>query len=199
MDEDIKQAYQNLCDVNNILETLGILYTLDGGTLIGVARQKDFCQDDHNDIDLTVPYDPKFFNGRSQRDIAVEIMEMAGRLGFTLYHYWRKQPKTTAQLSIQRGASKIDIMFKEEKNGKTWWTIYGGGRRMTYKAVPARHFFGPIDSFQVVQLKEVRFLAPAFSDEYLKLRYGDWMTPVHASEYSCYQNDKSIVKNYEKI
>ncbi len=197
MNEEIQQAFDNLNDINSIMERLAILYTLDGGTLLGAHRDQDFCQDDHNDIDLTIPFDQDRYVV-PVRDLAMNILEEATKMGFVLYHYWRKQEKTTAQLSLMRGKSKVDIMFKERLGIKAWWTIYGGKNGITYKAVPLTHFFGDPD-FERVTLRGRHFLAPNHCEDYLTTRYGDWETPVHASKFSCYNTDKSIIKSYEEI
>lgn len=196
--EERAEAFNNLCQIDFILNELNYLYFLDGGTLLGAVREQDFCEDDHDDIDLTIISDGE----NDSTENILKIIETASRYGFSLYHYWKKEPKTTAQISLKKYGLKIDIMFKRVKGKSLWWTIYGGPNKITYKRVPAE--FATKDNGTKVKLKEVeirakRFLAPYEATSYLTCRYGNWKTKVHRSQYSCYQTDKAIVKSYEEI
>jgi len=190
-DQEKAQAFQNLIDFKTILDKLEIEFVLDGGTLLGAYRDKDFCEDDHDDIDLTTLCDPK---------IAIDILEEAGTKGFELYHYWKKEEKTTAQIAVKREGLKIDLMFKEIKStfggwDKGWWTIFGGHNKVTYKSVPADFYLRTRE----IDFKGTKFLIPRDVEDYLKLRYGDWKVPVHRRDYSCFKTDKVIRDSYEKI
>jgi len=185
------QAFQNLVDFKTILDKFEIEFILDGGTLLGAYRDKDFCEDDHDDIDLTTLCDPK---------IAIDILEEAGTKGFEIYHCWQKEEKTTAQIAVKREGLKIDLMFKEIKStigelDKGWWTIFGGPNKVTYKSVPADFYLRTRE----YTFKGMKFLIPEQVEDYLKLRYGEWEKPVHRREFSCFKTDRVIKESYEKI
>ncbi len=187
-EKEKKQAFENLIAIRKILNRLKIKFMLDGGTLLGAYRDKDFCVDDHNDIDLTT------IDGS---DKAIDLIEMAGEVGFSLYHYWRRNDMaehSTAQVSFIKDNLKIDLMFKELKENNAWWTIFAGPN-VTYKSVPA-HFY--TERKQHI-FKDKRFMIPKNTEDYLKLRYGDWTIPVHRREFSCFKTDKVIRDSYEKI
>jgi len=177
-----------LRDFQRILDARGIIFYLDGGTLLGAYRDGKFCEDDHDDIDLTT------FEAPTAARIH-DILEDAAEAGFAVYHFWRKTPTTTAQLSVERGGVKIDLMFKERRHKKVWWTVWRG-RVPTHKAVKALYF----SSDRAIAFAESIFRGPAFIEEYLEARYGDWKTPVHRRDYSCYSTDRCIVRGgYDAI
>ena len=178
-------AMENLLEVKEALDFLKVDFVLDGGTLLGAYRDNDFCEDDHDDIDLTTLHDSS---------IAIDIVEALSEKGFELYHYWEKGEKNTAQLSMKRHGLKIDLMFKEVKRKNAWWTVFQG-KKLIYKRVPAKYY----NKTELISFQRNEFNIPKETEDYLELRYGDWKTPIHRREFSCYTSDKVIVENYEKI
>jgi len=185
-DLEIQKAKESLFLFKKILDKHDVNFILDGGTLLGAHRDKDFCKGDHTDIDLTTLVDPS---------VALDILEDAGKEGFTLYHCWHSEPKTTAQISVKRGTIKIDLMFKKIKGRQAWWTVFGGPNRITYKSVPERFY----TKTREIEFFGEKFFGPKDISGYLKYRYGDWKIPVSAQDYSCYKSDKCIKESYEKI
>lgn len=186
----VEAAHKALHDIVEILLSLQVVYYLDGGTLLGFYRDGTFCEDDHDDIDLTV--------SAENWGKVKEIIKKAYEAGFELYHEWPRDTERhrSGQLAFKRDNVKVDIMFKETKrlSDRVWWTVYGGPKGVTYKATPAE--------FTRVKVgKAGGYLMPKEADLYLEYRYGDWKIPVHRREYSCYTTDKSIIKDntYEAI
>lgn len=198
--EDAKKA---LFDIKEILEKNNLLFCLDGGTLLGAIRDKDFCKDDWDDIDLTVcgfiykagEVATAFF------DITV-LVEQASEKKFELYHYWEpdQEKKHSGQISFIRDGIKVDIMFKQIKGENSWWTVYRGSQ-VVYKSVPKKFYDDMVKIPFLTESQDNKnwFFAPKDFDGYLTLRYGDWKTPVHRRQYSCYTSDKCIKKSYEDI
>lgn len=186
----VEHAHAALKDMTDALTRLGIKYHLDGGTLLGFYRQGNFCEDDHDDIDLTTYW--------YEWERVQEIIEEAKKLGFEVYKEWPRDTERhrSGQLAFKRDNVKVDIMFKEAKveSDKIWWTIYGGPNGVTYKAVPAELLYA-------LYFPQSGYKEPTRAYDYLTYRYGDWQEPVHRSDYSCYTTDKSIVKEntYEAI
>lgn len=159
---------------------------LDGGTLLGAYRDKDFCEDDWDDIDLTTY--------KSEWSKQPELTRRLKEKGFDVYHIWDFKGETTPQISYKKDGCKIDLMFKDFKGDKAWWCVYSG-KKATYKSVKAYYYKDLYD----IMFKDLKFKRPKDIDNYLKTRYGDWRQKVHRSNYSCYTSDKCIVKSYEEI
>jgi len=185
-----KRAFENLLLFKEILDGYKIEFVLDGGTLLGAYRDKDFCEDDHDDVDLTM---------MGREALILSILEDAGKKGFELYHSWQREDKTSAQIAVRKDGLKIDLMFKRVKKirggDRVWWTVYGGPNKITYKSVPAEIF----EEYVPIDFKGTEFFIPQGVESYLKLRYGDWKKPVHRRDYSCFTTDKVIRENYEDI
>jgi len=181
-------AGKALIEFAKILDDMGIIFELDGGTLLGMYRDGDFCDDDQDDIDLTTLNDPGVMH---------EILDRAAAQGFKVYKTWREEEKKSAQLSVKKGCVKIDLMFKRKKGGRVWWTVYRGGK-VVYKSIRADRYNARLyETPYGVYL--IPGEAPDGTEAYLTERYGDWRTPVHRDNYSCYSTDKAIVKSYEEI
>lgn len=179
-------AIRALRDIKTVLDQNGVRFALDGGTLLGAYRDKDFCNDDCKDIDLTTI-------GEAAQTL---IEQSAVSKGFDLVHSFKATETTTAQSILERDGIKIDIMYKKQKECRTWWTIYyacGDGYKSVWKSVPYFDFQGR------VQLHGMIFRAPRQIEEYLTARYGDWKIPVSKDEFSCFSSDLSIVESYEHV
>jgi len=201
-----EKAVKNLVDFTKILDDLDVPFILDGGTLLGAYRDQDFCEDDHNDIDLTTFY--------QFADLMPEVLKRCQKIGFELYHEWSGGDDRTAQLAVIRDGLKIDLMFKKIKEqsrkgeAMVWWTVYQG-KEVVYKAVPfmlvtpaaMRDNGDGVDETIVrkIEFYGRKYAIPHETEDYLAYRYGEWKTPVHRSQYSCYSTDKSIVDNYHAI
>lgn len=184
-----QQAIKNLEDFYEVLDFSPVI--LDGGTLLGAYRDKDFCEDDWNDIDLTT-YKENFYNIESFKKKMIEK-------GFEIKKEWKPEDKKTAQLVFKRNGCKIDLMFKDFKNEKAWWCVYKykGDKDLgvVYKAVD-RNFY---ENLEVIEFYGMFFKRPKKIKKYLRTRYGNWKIPIHRKNYSCYTTDLSIKNCYEEI
>lgn len=182
------ESYLALGEIVSILNDLDILYFIDGGTLLGFYRDGDFCEDDHDDIDISV----MSVNWRHHEEIDRRMKDA----GFELYRAWMRDETNhrSGQYAWKRHGIKVDLMYKEVKLDKVWWTVYGGKNKVTYKAVPFQYI-------SVVKDLGHGLLMPMDTEGYLNYRYGDWRTPIHRDNYSCYTSDLSIIKEnkYEAI
>lgn len=175
-----ESAIRNLRDIKSILDSLKIVYWLDGGTLLGAFRDRDFPPGDEDDIDIGI-------NG-NYRFLKSEIREMAEKEGFKLYHEWEYQTALT------RGGSKIDLFFHQKQDRDDWHCIYK--QNVCIPAIVPSHFF---EELQMIEFHGMTFNCPRNLDGYLTYKYGDWKTPVHRSEYSCYnaENNKVLRPDYK--
>jgi phosphorylcholine metabolism protein LicD len=162
-----EQATQNLKDFKEILDELEITFWLDGGTLLGAYRDKDFCLNDEDDTDLCT-----WDNYLPTR---VEIVKRAIDIGFNLLHEWE------LEICLHRGGARVDLFFNK-KNGKEAYThIYAGPIIHKFVVIPVKYY----EKLEPIMFKGEEFLAPSPVEEFLTLKYGDWKTPIHRSQYRC--------------
>lgn len=162
-----EQATQNLLDVKKILEELDITFWLDGGTLLGAYRDKDFCLNDEDDVDLCTWDNYVHLKGA--------VIDKAKELGFTLLHDWQ------LEICIGRGGARVDLFFNK-RNGKDAYThIYMGNVIHKFVVIPIKHY----ERLEKLEFKGAEFYIPGEVEKFLEMKYGDWRTPVHRSKYRC--------------
>lgn len=179
-------AVDVLRDFKSVLDRTGTRFCLDGGTLLGAYRDGDFCEEDHDDIDLSC------MNESHQS----EIETLAVSRGFELVKSFKGSSTTTPQSILSRDGIKVDLMFKRQKGDKVWWTIYyaaGDDYRTVLKAAPFFDFNGSI------VFHGLTFRRPKHVEEYLQYRYGNWKKPVPSSEFSCFISDRSVVDSLDDV
>ena len=168
------QAFINLGEAKTVLDGLGIVFWLDGGTLLGAHRDADFCADDHNDVDLST--------WAANKHLIPDLISGMTARGFRMYHHWSgdsRAPGMAQEVSFTRNGLKIDVFFHERSGDVAWHCIY--------VAEVCRPVVVPLvllAGFEPIMFRGVEFLRPARIDEYLTFRYGDWRTPVHRSQYT---------------
>ena len=175
-----EQATQNLIDMKTILDELEITFWLDGGTLLGAYRDKDFCDSDEDDTDLCT-WD-NYLGFKS------DIINRCVKMGFVLLHDWE------LEFCVGRGGARIDLFFNR-RNGKEAYThIYAGDSIHKFVVIPVRFY----ERLEPIKFKGKEFLAPFPVEDYLTLKYGDWRTPIHRSKYRCdnQQQNKVIRDSY---
>ena len=170
-------AVQNLKESKYILDALGITFWLDAGTLLGAYRDKDFCQDDEDDIDLCT-----WDNYRYLRD---SIVEEFLKRDFELIYEW------DYQLMFLRGGNHIDLFFNQRDKDKAFRYQYEGKNMKGTLIAPAKYY----ERLKAIRFKGMSFLAPSPIREYLTLKYNDRQTPVHRSKFT---KDYLLIKNNEE-
>jgi len=172
-----EQATKNLFDFKMILESLDVKFWLDGGTLLGAIRDKDFCDGDADDVDICAYV--------TDMDKVSRIVKMAETVGFELYIQW------PLQIAMKRNGSKMDLFFNvHDKEYRVFWScLYKGKLIDKYIVIPEVYY----SELSRVEFKGHWFDVPSHTEEYLTLKYGDWKTPVHRSEYSCYNAEQNKI------
>lgn len=171
-------AFAALIKTRDALERIGVPYCLDGGTLIGMARDGAFVPDD-KDIDITV-----FEQGRRMSDIATAFI----RARFQHVRHRNLGPPLGTTKVYARAARgvMIDVVNKVERDGMAAWTIVG--TRNHVKTVPSVYY----ESFDSITVRGEAFSVPAHYLEYLAFRWGaDWRVPLTGRAYNRMRHDRA--------
>ena len=182
-------AKENLLEMANILESLKIVFWLDGGTLLGAYRDKDFCDGDEDDIDM--------FTWSNYAVFTEDIKRIAAERGFELHNHWKgdaRAPGKGQEIAVRRNGSKIDINFYEKKGLDAWSLVYNG-QDHGIPQVTLAHFY---EELQPYEFYGHIFNIPRDIEGYLTHRYGDWKRKIHRSKFSCYDQDhlKALLPDY---
>jgi len=176
-------AYTVLEQTKTILDEMFIPFMLDGGTLLGIYRDEDFCQDDWMDIDLTT-------HARYNRNIP-ELIKIFEDNGYTVHNHWHFND-LAHELSVIKEGIKVDLFFKEEKGDITWHCLYGKSKPI-FKKNLTQHFTNLVP----ILFRGKMYQIPKDTPDYLTELYGDWEKPIHRKEWSCYDNSNCFCSGKE--
>lgn len=190
---NLKVARKLLFDVIDILEKNSIPYHLEGGTLLGIVRDKDLLPWDH-DVDISVPETEvdriiklgpelllkgyKF----SKRKSGIEH----GPIKKAAYSVMKVKPlfKYLGRIFSRRLFSDfvvLDIFVKMKDEKYTYWQAQGKVMR-----VDNRYY----ESFETIDYLGRSLRVPNHYREYLTEKYGDWSIPV--KEWNCGEHEGTI-------
>jgi phosphorylcholine metabolism protein LicD len=168
-----EQATQNLKDFKEILDELEITFWLDGGTLLGAYRDKDFCLNDEDDIDLST--------WENYLPMKQGIIKKALEKGFSLLHEWE------LEICVGKGGARIDLYFNCKNGLEAYTHINSGVVRSKFMVIPVKDY----EVLEPIVFKDMNLLAPSPVEDFLALKYGDWKTPVHRDNYNCQNKDQN--------
>lgn len=191
--KNLDRARRMLFDVVDLLDKHGVVYHLEGGTLLGLVRNKDLLPWDH-DVDLSLPFNnlnsflkirrTLFFKGyklsirKSHEDFGpIKKGDCSIIKVKPLFHYLFDiiYPKAKENLII------LDVFMKTSDEKSTYWQAKGRVMRVDNKYY---------NSFELVDALDRSFKAPSLYKDYLTEKYGDWSVPV--KEWNCRDNEKTI-------
>jgi len=175
-----QEATKNLKDFKEILDKLNVSFWLEGGTLLGAYRDKDFCKDDEDDIDLgtwAIKY----------KKLIPKILDACYKKGFSLYHQWDADGKAP-QICVKRNGNHIDLFFFEKKKTDAYCCIYGR-EKITPYVVKAKY----LSKFKKISFNGIKVNIPFDITNYLTIKYGDWRKKISTKEYrdsgGCYSSE----------
>ena len=193
------KARKLLNDLESYLSSQKIDYHLEGGTLLGLVRDGEFLEWDH-DVDISIP------------------QKFAKRFYSQRYRLWLKGYRVTKRKSILNiGPIKIgdlrifkvkrlyfsflsifsadarnnmlvaDIFVKFDDGTDTFWIA----KERVMKA-PGIHYSG----FEEVSYNNRIYRAPFKYRDYLTYKFGDWSVPVKV--WNCANDEKTIIAEVPK-
>ena len=187
--EVAKKANELLPAVVELFEKFEIPFCLDGGTLLGIARENRLLPWD-NDLDF-------FVRGVD----APQIAKLKWRL-LLLGCRLKKRKALENYGPIPKGAPRlfkiqtlkkydghrviIDLIFKYPDEKDYHWTV--GSKPSVHKKI-SRHYY---DKFEQINYLGKEYPTPCELDSYLTSRYGDWRTPI--KEWDFRKDDNALTE-----
>ena len=189
--KNVVSAKKMLHKVTRLLRSKGIVYCLEGGTLLGIVREARLLPWD-TDMDISIMGN----NAEDLRKLLLRIWLMGYQVKFRRYLY-DKYPFKKGEVrllkiynrkyGVFRGPIMLDVFVKKKVGDEYYWAV--GNRNLMIKKVPAR-FYDELDAFD---FDGGSFLIPKDYPGYLAFRYGDWKTPV--KDYHFRKDDLAIVND----
>jgi GT2 family glycosyltransferase len=186
-------AAKSLKEAKQALESLGVKYWLTLGTALGAYRDKDFCVNDWDDIDIGVTIE--------QYDMIAEITEAMEKAGFENAHNFIAKDGISPEHCFKKPndlgfRNKIDLWFyTPDATGQN--RIFRFYRALdakihNTKTNPARHF----DELGEIEFYGEKYPIPGDIENYFICNYGpDWRTPISRPAWNYYTDNQSPGQN----
>ena len=188
--KNLKNSMKMLQKVTQIMEKNGTPYWLEGGTLLGIVREKRLLPWD-NDMDISLVKD----NEKKLLSILFKIF-LRGYIVRVKKYKFDVDPFKKGEVRIVKirnrkflfikGDATLDIFFKRKKNDEYFWTV--GVKKPVLKSVPKIFY----EELAAVNFNGKTYSVPKDYDGYLTYRYGDRKTPV--KEWNFKKDDRAINK-----
>ena len=199
-DKNLAKARKVLTDVVGFLEDENIDYHLEGGTLLGLVRDKEFLPWDH-DVDLSISVnDSKRFAKKRWRLLLkgyrVTVRKMYRDIGPLKKGQYRVFKVKQFLPSIIKWAFPIakrfmvvaDIFVKASDKQYTYWQAMDKIMRVD-KIYYSHH--------EIIEYNGMKLKIPFDYENYLSDKFGDWKTPV--KNWKCGKDEKTIIGDALKI
>ena len=188
--KNLINSMKMLQKVTQIMEKNGIPYWLEGGTLLGIVREKRLLPWD-NDMDISLIKD----NEKKLLSILFKIF-LCGYIVRVKKYKFDVEPFEKGEVRIVKirnrkflfikGDATLDIFFKRKNDNEYFWTV--GVKKPVLKSVP-KNFYEELTTFD---FNGKPYSVPKDYDGYLTYRYGDWKIPVKKWNF---KKDDRAIKN----
>ncbi|MBE0508225.1 MAG: LicD family protein [Marinospirillum sp.] len=173
--------------ITDRLDQAGVRYCLDGGTLLGIAREGRLLPWD-DDIDLFVDGCDADKLQRCRFPLWLKGLRVRTEYYNENHHVLKKGLLRVVKFRnrkrlISRGDVLLDAIVKYADDKFYYWSV--GMSEIVYKKVPRIYY----DQLDYIDFDGKRYPVPADLDGYLTCRYGDWKTPV--AEWNYMKDDKA--------
>jgi len=190
----LKRARRLLKVLKHYLDSAGIDYHLEGGTLLGLVRDGEFLEWDF-DIDLSIP------SGQAKKFLKKRVfLWLRGyrvSVGKSQFNYGPIIKGDIRILKVKNIFSSLvaiispwmrrnilvaDVFLKFDDGTDVFWIA-----KNSVMKVPSIYYRG----FEEVDYKGQSYRIPFYSERYLTEKYGDWSIPV--KDWNCAKNEKTVV------
>ncbi|HYF69782.1 MAG TPA: LicD family protein [Ohtaekwangia sp.] len=191
--QNLIRAKNTLFTVATLLNKNGIPYHLEGGTLLGLVRDKALLPWDH-DVDISVPAHHTLqllklryeFLKHGYKISPKKSPKTIGPIKKGEYYVIKVKPLLSYMInwfipSYKKNYIVLDIFLKRRDDHYTYWEAKGKVMRVENK------FY---ETYETVYYGDVPLKAPNHYREYLTQKYGDWSIPV--KEWDCAKNELTI-------
>lgn len=188
------RAIKILKNTVDLLDKHNVVYHLEGGTLLGLVRNKDLLPWDF-DVDISIDAEDieRFLRLTSKfRKLGFKIRIKAfGKsippLVKNMYRLFIIKPIGMAVLKeilpwCRRYYINLDVLIKYKDKSHTYWQANEKIMRVSNKYYR---------SYETITCLDKIFKVPNKYREYLTEKYGDWSIPV--KEWDCGKNEKTII------
>jgi len=199
-DKNLIKARKVLFDVIGFLEKEEIDYHLEGGTLLGIVRDKELLPWDH-DVDLSISADDAERFARKRWKIFLKgyrvttrkMNEDAGALKKGQYRIFKVKQFLPSIVKWAFPVAKkfmvvADIFVKASDESYTYWQAMDKIMR-----VDKRYY----THYEIIEYNGLKLRAPSEYRNYLTDKFGDWKTPV--KDWHCGKDERTIIADAIKI
>ncbi|MEA3317216.1 MAG: LicD family protein [Bacteroidota bacterium] len=191
---NLNRARKLLFDVINFFDDNNIVYHLEGGTLLGIVRDKELLAWDH-DVDLSICVkDAERFAKISNKLLFKGYRITTGKVHKDIYAFTKGQYRifkvkklfpTLIKIFfpvINRYTIVADIFVKASNDKYTYWQAMEKVMRTNSKYY---------SSFEYVNYRNRKLRAPYDYKNYLIEKYSDWKIPV--KDWVCGYDEKTVI------
>lgn len=199
-DKNLIKARKVLFDVVSFLDNEKINYHLEGGTLLGIVRDKELLPWDH-DVDLSISVNDaeKFARKRwkiflkGYRVTTRRMNQDIGALKKGQYRIFKVKQFLPSIIKWAFPAAKkfmvvADIFVKASDEQYTYWQAMDKIMRVDKKYYSYH---------EIIEYNGLKLKAPFEYHNYLTDKFGDWKTPV--KNWKCGKDEKTIIGDAIKI
>ena len=189
-------ARKLLLRVASLLDKHKIIYHLEGGTLLGIVRNKDLLPWD-SDLDISIMEENTNQLMKLRFQFLLEGLILSKR--FSKFNYESIRRGTLCLIKIKplvpylirllipnfsKGYIPLDVFIKSNNKTHTFWQAEERVMRVDRKYY---------DGYETIEFLNHVLKCPTHHRDYLTQKYGDWSVPV--KEWKCSENELTVIKS----